>query len=616
MADLSKASLLNREFDSIRNQLVDLLKVYYPEQYQDFNSASIGSSLIDLLAHVSNILSYNTDKKFNELFLDSVTERNSVLRLAKTLGYKAVGNRSAISLADISLQVPVTATGPDTSYLPVYRTGVQLKGAGQAFETINDIDFSSDFSEDGTANRKIVPNINANQDIINYTITKREVIKAGATVLFKREISTADASTPFFEISLPENNILEILSIIAKPGLNQTNNPTFDEFSDPNLRFYEVDELAESKIFVNDDTVPSVNGIKAGKFLTVQQRFIKEFLSDGSCKITFGGGTPDNDGYQAYLSKLQFGEEDTVKIKDTFDNMALGSKLPGTSTLWIKYRIGGGPNSNVGSNVLNQVANINAVIMGADTQKNQTVINSTTATNVLPAIGGAGLPTVDEIKNSIAGNFSSQKRCITLDDYLARVAQLPGKFGAPFRSFGKIEDNKVKLYILTLDANGKILTTSTSTVKNNIVEYLTGFRSLNDFVEINDGKVINLQIEADVLIDKTFNANEVKVSGLNALKDFFDINKQQMNQHLYVANIVKILEETKGILNVANLRLFNMEGGNYSSTLSSQATGERTFVSASTFRSELELINNTLFSTPISIFEIRFPEQDLRLRVI
>jgi hypothetical protein len=189
MSDLHKSqNYLKRDFESIRQDLVNLLKVYYPEQYQDFNSASVGMSLIELLAYVSDLLSFHTDKKFNELFLDGLSDKVSAFKLAKTLGYKTPGFRPAITIADISIEVPPTSLGPDTTYLPIYRPGVQIKGSGQIFETVNEIDFSSDFSEDGTTNRKIEPIFNANQDILRFKITKREKIKAGVTVIYKKEI--------------------------------------------------------------------------------------------------------------------------------------------------------------------------------------------------------------------------------------------------------------------------------------------------------------------------------------------------------------------------------------------------------------------------------------------
>jgi hypothetical protein len=612
-------SYTNRDFDSIRSEIIDLIKVHYPDQFQDFNAAGVGMSLVDLLAYVSDLLSYNTDKKFNEQFIDGVTERTAVYRLAKTFGFKVPGFRPSLTLVDITIEVPTTADGPNVSYLPLIRPGMQVKGAGQTFETINEVDFSSDFSELGTANRKIQPVINpSTQDILRYKITKRELVKAGATKIYRQEITLKDASTPFLEVSIPDDtNILEIVSVIAKPGVGQSGIPTYQDFNNDDYRYYEVDELAEDKVFMEDNSIPSQNGVKTGRYKAIKQRFIKEYMSDGSCKLIFGGGTPNVNGYEEYISKLAIGAENQIKIQDILDNSSLGVKLPANSTLYVKYRIGGGIQSNVGEGVLTQVGSVNTVIMGSNAATNEDVLSSLKVINVLPAIGGAGLPSVDEVKHFISSNFASQKRCVTLKDYIARASQIPGKFGSPFRIHGKVEDNKVKLFILTRDANGKLIPESNSVIKSNMVEYLSQYRSINDFVEINDGKVINISMEVDIYTDKTFNSNEVKLNVINKIVQFFDIEKWQMNQHIYIAQIIDEVRETPGVINVVDIRFFNMEGGGiYSDTLIAQSSGQReSILGTNIFRTQIELINNAIYSTPISMFEVRFPEQDIKVRV-
>jgi hypothetical protein len=201
-------------------------------------------------------------------------------------------------------------------------------------------------------------------------------------------------------------------------------------------------------------------------------------------------------------------------------------------------------------------------------------------------------------------------------DYITRAYQLPGKFGSPFKIHGDQQDNKIILYILSKDANGKLMTSSLSTVKNNIVTYLEPFRCLNDFVEINDGKVINLQVELDLFTDKVFNANEIKLNEINAVKDFFDINKWNMNQPIYVSQITDILREIPGVINVIDVRFYNMDGGNYSSTLIAQADGQRTLVqSPSTYRTVITYIDNTIYSAPTAMFELRYPERDIKVRL-
>lgn len=612
----TKQSYINRDFDSIRSELIDLLRVYYPDQYQDFNVTSVGMSLVDLLAYVSDTLSYNTDKRFNELFIDGVTEREAVFRLAKTFGYKPVGNRPAITLVDITISVPPTATGPDTAYLPNLRPGLQVRGNGQIFETIYNCDFNSDFSETGVANRVIMPEFNANQDILRYKVTKREIIKAGTTIIYRQDISTQDASTPFFELTLPETNVLDVLSVINKTPLGITQIPSYADFNNPLYKFWEVEYLAQDKIFIEDNSIAAVNGIMSGKYLEVPQRYMKEYMSDGRCKMTFGGGVSNYNAYATYLSNINLFDDGMIDVADVLNNDSLGTKLTPNSTLFVKYRIGGGTLSNVGVGALTQVGNVSASFAGTNNDTIQSVLSTLQVVNPLPAIGGADIQSVEEIKFYVASNYAAQDRCVTLADYISRVNQMPGKFGSPFRTWGKVEDNKVKLYILSKDSNGKLVSTSNSVVKNNIATYLVPYRMINDFVEINDGQVVNIQIEADLYVDKNYNSNEIKLNAINAIKEFFAIDNWTFNQNIYVSQVTDMLREIAGVINVVDIRFYNMEGGDYSNVLISQAVGDKVSVFGTTsFKTQIDYIDNTIFSTSLSMWEIKNPDRDILVRV-
>lgn len=612
-----KVNYLSRDYASIRQDLINYLRAFFPEQWQDFNVTSPGMALLELNAYVGDLLSFVADKKFNELFLDGISERKSAYRLAKTLGYQIPGVRPAITLTDVVIEVPVTAEGPDPDYLPIYRPGVQIKGAGQVFETISEIDFSRDFSEDGQANRIIQPVLNGNQDLIKYRIIKREKIKAGATKIFKREV-TVDESGPFFQLTLPENNVLEILSVIIMPALGITRNPTFQEFNDFSLKFWEVDFLPTDKIFMDDSTSPTDSNFRIGSYVEVERRFIKEFLTDGSCRITFGGGTGDYDAYEDFFTKLTNSScpPNSLDVSQILNNTALGVMVPPNSTIFVKYRVGGGTLSNVGANTLQEVSNIDSIIGGADSNQNQRVLSSTRANNPIPAIGGVGLPSIDEIRHNIAANFASQLRCVTLGDYISRAYQMPGKFGAPFKVHGEVQDNKVKLYILSRASDGTLISQSTSDIKNNLAKFLVPFRMINDFIEINDGKVVNLQIECDLYVNKDFNVNEIKANAISVIRDFLSIEKWEMNQNIYISQVVDAIRNVPGVINVVEVRFYNMEAGGYSSTLVSQANGNRSVVPATGgYRTQINFIDNTIFGTPISMFEIKYPDRDIRIRV-
>ena len=59
-----------------------------------------------------------------------------------------------------------------------------------------------------------------------------------------------------------------------------------------------------------------------------------------------------------------------------------------------------------------------------------------------------------------------------------------------------------------------------------------------------------------------------------------------------------------------------MEGGNYSNTLIPQAIGSRlSVIGTSIYRTEIQYVDNTVFGSSVSMFEIKFPDNDIKIRV-
>lgn len=605
---------LNRDFDSIRIELEQLLKIYYPEQFKDFNVVSPGMAMVDLLAYTSDILSYYTDKRFNQLFIDGVDEIDGAFRLAKTLGFKPQGKNPAITIAQISVNVPVLGDGPDPDYLPLVRPGLQLIGGGQIFETQFEIDFSSDFSEEYVKNRTIEPIFDSNQNIVYYVVTKYEKIVAGFTKIFTLVITDEIASTPFYQLTLTEDNVLSIESIIAKSGTNIAGTPTYSEFNDFNLRYFEVPSLSQDKLFLQ--TGSGSEGIREGDYVIVNKRFIKDFNPNGSCNVTFGGGSFNTNAYQQYLNSIKI-TGDQITFDQFIDNTALGYKLPPNSTLYIKYRVGGGEFSNVGVGVLSQVNNVDIVVNGTNQQFIQQLQASFRGQNIVPALGGANQLSVNELKNYIGANYSAQERCVLLEDYISRAYQIPGKFGRPFRIFGEVEDNKIVLYILSLNADGRIALTSTNIIKNNLVNFLSFYRMVNDFVEINDAFVINFGINVNLLVNSAFNPTEVKAEAINQIKNYFNIKNWDINQRIYISRITDLLIEIPGVVNVIDVTFTNITGGNYSSVISSQANGAATInIGSPVVSRQMTPINNEILSNPKAILELRYPDNDIKINTV
>ena len=70
----------SRDFDTIKQDLVNYAKRYYPDTFRDFSEASFGALMIDTVAYVGDILSFYLDYQVNESFLDTSIEYNNVVR--------------------------------------------------------------------------------------------------------------------------------------------------------------------------------------------------------------------------------------------------------------------------------------------------------------------------------------------------------------------------------------------------------------------------------------------------------------------------------------------------------------------------------------------------------
>lgn len=601
-----KINYYNRNFADVRQELIGFVKQYYPNTLNDYNDASVGLMLLELNAAIGDMLSFQTDRMFQETQIDFAQERSSILSMARTFGLKVPGKRPSMTLADFSVIVPVNGDTFDISYAPIIRRGAQISGSGKVFETTDEIDFSSPFTTGGIPNRTIIPNFDNNKNILSYTITKREIVTNGFTKIFKKVITENDVR-PFYEVILPDDNVLSINSIITLEGTNYTTNPSTSSFYNEDLRWYEVNALADDIVFIPDNTVISDNStVKPGKFKRVDQRFIKEYTDNGFTKVIFGGGTQDISA----LSEFGVNKSLVNRIGDFINNLSLGLTLTANKTMFISYRVGGGASTNIGPNVLNTINSIEMFVNGANSSTNQSVRNSLTVNNPLPALGGKDEPSIEELRNLVRYNFASQERCVTIEDYKVRIALMPGEFGVPFRNNIMEIQNKIRVYILTLDSNGKLSSTTNTTLKENIATYLSNYRMLNDYVEVSNGKVFNLGFEVDLFVDKQFSQSEIIGQVINTITEYFDINKWGMGDNIYIAQLIEEINNVAGVLNIVDLRVYNKVGqGKYSSNEVSQP-----YVSDETRQIDL-LGEYTLFGDPVGMFEIKYPSNDIRVRV-
>ncbi len=597
-------SYTTRDYQAIRTELQNYVKTYYPELIQDFNDASVFSVFLDLNAAVTDNLHYHIDRSIQETVLQYAQQRSSIYNIARTYGLKIPGQRPSVALVDFSITVPAFGDKEDERYLGVLARGSQVTGAGIVFENIYDIDFASPYNAQGFPNRLKIPNFNGNNVLVNYTITKRELVVNGVTKVFKRVITPNDVR-PFFELFLPEKNVLGITSVLLKSGTNYTNLPTVQEFLGAENRWYEVDALAEDRIFIEDPTkVSDQPGIKVGRYIQTQNRFISEFTAEGFKKLTFGGGT--NTAQDALDQFTTLGA--TLDLQRYSNNLSLGSALTPNSTLFVQYRIGGGLGSNLGTNVINSIGTVSFFVNGPSQLTNSSVVNSLRCTNVTAAIGGAGVPSVEEVRNYVSFNFSAQKRAVTVQDYESIIRNMPSEFGAPAKVSITENNNKIVIQMLSYDTTGNLTPIVSNTLKQNVANYLSNYRMINDYISITTADVIDLSVEVAIVLNSAQNSGQVISNVVDKIAAYFNPQFRQLGQNVYLSEIRSIVQNQNGVLTVASLNIYNLVGGQYSSseTSMSYADPETRLI---------QPVDDTIFALPSQVYQIRYPNKDIKVSV-
>jgi hypothetical protein len=562
---------------------------------QNFNDASVLSVLLDLNAAIADNLHFHIDRALQETVLDFAQERQSLFNIAKTYGLKLPTRSASVAVCEFSVQVPARGDAEDISYLPILYSGSQFLSGSASFELLYDVDFSSNFNISGRIDRTKVP-IFTNGTLTAYRITKTGIVVAGATRIYTQKITN---NRPFYQITLPENNVLSIESVIHKNGTSFQTLPTNSEFNNSVNKWYEVPSLAEDSIFVEDRSVAPINGVYKGDYSKVDRRFVREFTPNGFCNLTFGSLTDQG------LDILDdFVDAGTFDLKSFLTNPGLGLAPINNTTMYIKYRIGGGEDTNVGINTIDTVGLVSIQINGSDEQINSIVTGSLTVSNVTPAIGGGDAPSIEELRNYISYNFAAQNRAVTLQDYKVILLGMPAKFGAPAKTSISQIQNKINVGVLSTDNDGNLSNVVSSVILENVANYLSRYRMINDYVIVKPADVIDISFEISVLTESGSQVNVIsEIAAL--LSDEFSRQKMELGQSYLVGGLIKKLSQIDGILNINYIKVFNKVGGDYSSS----GIDDSLILDINT--NEIDISGGVIRISADQILQIRIPERDI-----
>lgn len=596
---------LSRDFESFKRDLIEYLRVYFPDTINDFSESSVGMMFTEIPSFIGDNLSFYLDKRVGETFTETAREAKMMARHARQLGFKPFGKTSAVGVIDGYLKVPAININqnivPDMRYAGIIARGAKLKSkSGKTYETLVDADFSTVWDGTGTPPATLVAV--ADRDSVTkqpktFVLKKTNIdVKAGET---KTTTFSVGAYKAFLKLTFSDDDVLEVLSVVD---------------SERNI-WYEVDYLAQDTIF---DGVPNTGNDATEvpyvlKLRSVPYRFITEYnISTNKTSMIFGTG--DAQSFDGELIPDLGDLALPLYGKNTFTDFSIDPQnflktrtlglAPTNTQLNVSYRVGGGIDTNVGSGEINSVVG-STFELGDSTLDASTVRdvgNSFAVLNAAPIQGGRDALTLDELRQLIPASFSAQSRVVTPPDFIVRALSMPSRFGSVFRANAKLNplnNNSVELIVLSKDSSGNV-TLAPNDLKNNLKTYFSRFRMMTDALEIMDGSIINVAVNFSVLTNPDFNKTEVVANCIDSLQNYFKIDNFQLNQPINLTDIYVLLADIPGVLSVIDLNILNrvglFEGRNYSTT---------------SFNISKNTKNGIIYGMENSIFSVAYMNKDI-----
>ena len=611
MAINREINYLNKDFAGFRADLLNYAQTYFPTTYTDFDPSSPGVMFMEMASYVGDVLSFYLDSQIQENFLQYTRQTNNIFDLAYMFNYKPKTTGLSTVELDFFQEVPAKEENgqivPDLDYALYVGANTTISSNGTAINfTIEDpIDFSISNALDPTT----VTISQISNDRPTYYLLKKKRNAVSGTI--NSTTFSFGAPEEFPTVNIGGANIAGIIDCIDSNGND----------------WYEVDHLAQDMVFdgIKNTNVNDPNNYQNSddtpyvlKNKQVQRRFTTRFLNQSTLQLQFGSGNPSVSDEEVIPNPFNVGiglpfEKNKLTTAYSPTNFIFTNTYgiaPSNTSLTIRYYSGGGVEANVPAN---SITGINT----ANVRFNKSGLNSTTANYIFgtiatnnenPASGGQDGDTIEEIRQNTISQYSSQLRNVTANDYLVRALSMPSRYGVI--SKGHVQKPKANenltsldLYVLSQDQNSSLKTASSS-LKNNLKTYLNQYRMIGDTLAIKDAFVINIACDFEIITLPNYNNNEVLIKCIDTLKSYFNINGWQINQPIILRDLFVALDAVKGIQTVKKIIISNKRG---------------TTSGYSQYAYDIEgaTQNGVIYpSLDPSIFELKFPNQDIKGKVV
>lgn len=582
-----------RDFETIKKELVEYSKRYYPDTFSDFNKSSFGSLILDTVSYAGDVLSFYLDYQFNESMLNTAVEFDNIIKISKQLGYKYNPRSTASGFVTLFLSVPAESDslGPNVDYLPILKQGtIFTSTGGQLFTLLQDVDFSN------SSNEIVVANVDSTTGTpTSYAIKAFGIVQSG---YYDQKVIEVSDYKRFLKLDLQDSNVLEVVSVTDSDG----------------NEYYEVDNLSQDVVYrsINNNNA-QVDGVTSIlKPFPVPRRFVVD-KNNTTTFLQFGYGSED----ELTNSSVVDPSQNVLQMhgrnyftEQSFDptNLIKSDKFgvaPANTTLTIVYRKANVNFSNVAASTITGVRTSTFTfpnINGTTAQLRSFVKNSLEVINEEPLVGEVRMDQAEELRMNTLNYYAAQNRAVSLIDYQSVIYSMPSQFGKIKRCTIMQDTNSFKrnlnIYVIS-QTNSGVLTVANSIVKSNLKTWLASYKMINDTIDILDATIINFGIDFSIAVDPFYDRATVLSKALLAVQVDFGGTRYDIGESISVAEIYNTLNKLDGVIDVRNVTITQKFGPSYSNSiidLNSMTTFDGNYINAP---------KNV-------IYELKFPSVDVK----
>jgi len=496
------ADFQSYDYETLRKSMVDYLRLYYPEDFNDFIESSEFIALIDLIAFLGQSLAFRGDLNARENFIDTAQRRDSVLKLARLISYNPKRNIPSSGYLKVD-SVSTTETVYDSNGLNL--AGLVINWADSAndnwqeqFTTVVNASLNANQAVGKPSNSQLLNGITTEEYQINLVpnLTATYAVSAaieGSQVSFEIVSPTSAGQSYIYETAPRPNSSFNLLYRNDNLGNGSNNTGFFLYFKQGALQSVDINfqESLPNRVYnlnvsnINNTDIWLYSLDKNGNFTTQWS----QVPSVGATNIIYNKTTNKN----IYQVNTRAGDQvDLIFGDGAFANIPQGR-------FKLYYRVSNGLSYKISPDEMRGIViPINYVSRTGRTETinvraslRYTVTNATTR------------ETVDDVRQKAPQQYYTQDRMVTGEDYNILPYTL-------FNSVLKVKavnrtSSGVSRYLDVIDTTGKYSSTNIFCQDGilyrdeTVNSFNFSFNTVNDIYRVVNNQVKPLAAEKETL---------------------------------------------------------------------------------------------------------------------